>query len=882
MDDRYWAHLEAQMRKGKYGEAEQALIRRAYEVAARAHEGQKRASGEPYISHCVAVAEILMDMHMPAEVVAAGLLHDTLEDTALTYEDLEREFGADVANLVKGVTKLTALPRVSRLDQAQSGANGGEPASSRDATPAPGADNGRESGPGESPGASPSPGEKKRAHARRQELTLENLRKTFLAMWEDIRVVPVKLADRLHNMRTLWHLPPHKRKRIAQETLTVFAPLAHRLGIERIRRELEDLAFKYVDEHAYDAIVTRLDELDSRREQDIARAVERVRQALEEAGIRATVKGRPKHVYSVYRKLLKKGWHPASQEAPPVDEIYDVRGVRIIIPQETPDLEAVLDELVPELSRAALEREKDAEARAEKQQRRDRVLQLAREILERLKNARGRKLQTRVKEEYEKRSDDPLVKHALRVALEWFRRDDEARRKAVATCYSALGVVHTHWTPIPGEFDDYIARPKPSGYQSLHTTVIFDDGKPLEVQIRTSEMHEVAEFGVAAHWAYKEGFKFSDQDLQQKVAWFRSLLEWRQDVRDAQEFMESVQTDVFEDRVYVFTPKGDIIDLPKGATPIDFAYHIHTEIGHRCRGAKVNGQWVPLNYELKTGDIVEIITGKRGGPSRDWLNPELGLVKTQRARSKIRRWFRQQDRNQNLMQGREMLEREFQRLGLNDVDMDELVRRFGFAREDDLYVAIGCGDLSLKRIVHYLNERYGNTLAEGLVTRRTPRRKQGTESPVTVMGAAGLYTRFGRCCNPVPGDDIVGYITQGRGVTVHRKQCPNFLALQLRHPERVIEVHWGTSDTVFSVPVFVRAFDRQGLMRDISDVIAKEGINIRKAYVETEELMANIHLVLEVKDLAQLHRLLVRIENLPTVVSAQRAASRPMTAPKET
>ena len=854
MSDPYWDRL-AELMAGRYKDAEQVLIRRAYEVARQAHEGQKRASGKPYISHCVAVAEILMEMNMPAEVVAAGLLHDVLEDTPLTYETLEREFGADVAHLVEGVTKLTALPRVSRIDQAQgpSGSDGNPPTLTEEGDEVQ---------------------DKRRAQLRRQELSLENLRKTFLAMWEDIRVVPIKLADRLHNMRTLWYLPPYKRRRIAEETLAVFAPLAHRLGIERIRRELEDLAFKYVDERAYNAIATRLDELDSQREREIHRAVEQVKKALEEAGIQAVVKGRPKHLYSVYRKIKKKGLDPTDPRS--VDEIYDVRGVRIIIPQHTPSLEEVLDEEFPHLSRSALEQTAtNNEERENLVAQREAVLQKAQEIVERMKSASGRKVQTKIREEYEARIQNQLTQQALRVATEWLRRDEEARRKAVAACYSALGVVHTHWTPIPGEFDDYIARPKPSGYQSLHTTVIFDDGKPLEVQIRTSEMHEVAEFGVAAHWAYKEGFKFSDQDLQRKVAWFRSLLEWRQDVRDAQEFMESMQTDVFEDRVYVFTPKGDIIDLPKGATPIDFAYHIHTEIGHRCRGAKVNGQWVPLNYELKTGDIVEIITGKRGGPSRDWLNPELGLVKTQRARAKIRRWFRQQDRHQNLTQGKEMLEKEFQRLGLHNVDMDELVRRFGFAREDDLYVAIGCGDLSLKRIVHYLNERYGSTLAEeGLAVRRGGKRPRSSDSPVTVMGASGLYTRFARCCNPVPGDSIAGYITQGRGVSVHRKNCPNFLALQLRHPQRVIDVHWGPSDTVFSVPIFIRAFDRKGLMRDVSDIIAKEGINIQKVYVETSDFMAHIHLVVEVKDLAQLHRLLVRIENLPTVVSAERTSQR--------
>ncbi len=821
MKDSYWRRLETKL-PAAYNDMERALVRRAYEVAAQAHAGQTRASGEPYISHCVAVAEILLEMNMPATVVAAGLLHDTLEDTDLTYEDLKETFGEEVANLVEGVTKLTALPRVSRADLAQRGENGREAPSVEEEKP-------------------PSP---KASSWRRQDLIYENLRKTFLAMWEDIRVVPIKLADRLHNMRTLHYLPEHKRRRIAQETLDIFAPLAHRLGMERIRHELEDLAFRYVNPRMYRVIAQKLAERRSERERAIQRIVERLKQVLRNEGIEAEVRGRPKHIYSIYQKMQRKGVS--------FEEVHDVRGVRIIIPMQKRALEDVLQEKVQEQGRPLAEEE------------RYRLLLQARKVAEGLER---RKSLQEITEEMRKRGHPPH-KLAQQAAVEWFRHTQAERRRAISLCYTVLGIVHTHWTPIPGEFDDYIARPKPNGYQSLHTAVIFDDGKPLEVQIRTQEMHEMAEYGVAAHWAYKENVE-APEELSRKIRWFRSLLEWRQDVFDAVDFMDGVKSDVFEDRVYVFTPKGDIIDLPRGATPIDFAYYIHTEIGHRCRGAKVNGRWVPLNYELKTGDIVEIITGKRGGPSRDWLNPELGLVKTQRARAKIRRWFRQQDREQNLAQGRAMLEKELERLGLGSVDMDNLLQRFGFAREEDLYVAIGCGDLSIQRIINYLNETYRRSLEEDTIRVRRPSAPK-EPSEITVMGATGLYTRFARCCNPVLGDDIVGYITQGRGVSVHRKDCPNFLALQMRHPERVIDVHWGQPRETFPVPIYIRAFDRRGLMRDISDVIAKEGINIQRVYVETDDIMAEVHLVVEVRDLSQLHRLLVRIENLPNVVSAVR------------
>lgn len=741
--ERYWQELEA-LFPPEYGPEHRALIRRAFEVAREAHAGQTRASGAPYLSHCVAVSRILLEeFRVPPHVVAAGLLHDTLEDTNLTREDLERQFGPEVARLVEGVTKLKALPRVSRTLQEQT--------------------------------------EKSKLHQRRQEMSNENLRRVFLAMLDNIWVLPIKLADRLHNMRTLHHLPEAKRKRIAQETLDIYAPLANRLGMARIRRELEDLAFRYVNPEMYTYIARRLQQRRSEREREIRQIVEEVKQALEEAGIEAEVYGRPKHIYSIYRKMVSKGRS--------FDEIYDARGIRILV-------------------------------------------------------------------------------------------------KDRATCYTALGVVHTLGQPIPGEFDDYIARPKPNGYQSLHTAILYKkDHKPLEVQIRTYEMHRVAEEGMAAHWAYKEDIT-ADEALQRKLAWFRSLLDWH-DATSASDFVDDIKQELFEDRVYVFTPKGDVIDLPKGATPIDFAYAIHTELGHRCRGAKVNGKLVPLNYELKTGDIVEIIAGKQGGPSRDWLNEELGLVKTPRAKAKIKQWFRKQEREKNLQRGQALLRRELHRMGYSEEDLlkppplpedlptaliDDVYKtspleRLGFSSLEELYVALGRGDVKMERIFQVLNEMY-EWARRAPVQSPARRKREGTP---TVQGQSGLLTHIARCCAPIQGDDIVGYVTKNRGISVHRRDCPNFLALQMRHPERVIEVDWSdNSETTFSVPVYIRAFDRRGLMRDITDIIAKENINIQKALVETPDFMAEIRLVLEVRDLNQLHRVLVRIENLPNVISAVR------------
>ncbi|MCS6993325.1 MAG: bifunctional (p)ppGpp synthetase/guanosine-3',5'-bis(diphosphate) 3'-pyrophosphohydrolase [Anaerolineales bacterium] len=724
-----------------YNEFDRDMVRRAYELAAQAHAGQKRHSGEPYINHCVAVASILAEMRMPSDVVAAALLHDTVEDTDVTLEQLRLQFGQTIANLVDGVTKLDSLPRVSRSDHFGDEENG-EPET---------------------------PLTPEQLSRRKKQLTTETMRKTFLAMNDDVRVVLIKLADRLHNMRTLGYARPEKQKRIAQETLDIYAPLANRLGIWQVKWELEDLSFRYVNPEKYKEIAEQLADRRTTREQQIEEIIKTLSRVLQQAGIKAEISGRPKHIYSIYRKMIQKGKS--------FEMVRDIRGVRLLV------------------------------------------------------------------------ADIP-------------------------SCYSALGIIHTHWRPIPGEFDDYIAAPKDNFYQSLHTAVIYDDGKPLEVQIRTHEMHQNAEYGIAAHWRYKEGGARRDPKYEQHIRWLRSMMEWKQDVSDAQEFVDSMKTDVFEDRVYVFTPKGDIIDLPAGSTPIDFAYHVHTDVGHHCRGAKVDGKLVTLDYVLKTGQRVEILTSKQGGPSRDWLNPSLGLVKTQRARSKIRAWFKKQDREQNLAQGRAMLEREFRRLGLSDINLETLARKLEYKNPDEMFVELGCGDLSMSRIVNLISEQ---ETSDELVA-SAPKSEPTSSEAVSVVGLRGLLTTTARCCNPTPGDPIIGYITRGRGATIHRQDCPNVLRATLKERERFVKVSWGKPTHTYPVPIRVTAFDRQGLMGDISNLLNGEGVNIADVKVKVNHGRekadtADIRLVVEVRDIAHLSRVLNRIENLPNVLDAQRLRS---------
>lgn len=720
-----------------YSLADKELVQRAYRLAEKAHEGQKRASGEPYINHCLAVAQILTELRVPPEVLAAGLLHDTVEDTPVTLEDIRKDFGDVVANLVDGVTKLTNLPRVSRDDQfAEKAVNG----------------HGPETGP------------KRSVLGRRPDLASETLRKTFLAMGDDVRVVLIKLADRLHNMRTLGHMPEAKRKRIAQQTLDIFAPLANRLGIWQIKWELEDLSFRYVNPTKYKEIAEQLAERRPDREAQIDAIIERLKKLFDDHNLKVEISGRPKHIYSIYKKMQEKG--------KAFELVRDIRAVRLI----------VLD---------------------------------------------------------------------------------------VAACYTVLGLIHTNWRPIPGEFDDYIAAPKDNFYQSLHTAVIWDDGKPLEVQIRTHEMHQNAEYGIAAHWRYKEGKK-RDKSYEQRVNWLRNMMEWRSDVNDATEFVESMQSDVFQDRVYVFTPRGDIIDLPAGSTPLDFAYHVHTDIGHRCRGARVNGKLVPLYHELKTGDQIEILTAKRGGPSRDWLNSNLGLVKTQRAKSKIRLWFKKEDYQQNLSQGRLLLERELQRLGVDEINFEKMARDLGYKSPDEMFVDLGTGDLSISKVIKEISETGENA---NLLTTIAPAVTEIVPADVVnVVGLKGLLTTMGKCCNPAPGDQIVGYITRGRGATIHRQDCPNILRLSLKDRERLVRVDWGTQARTYPVPIRIRAYDRQGLMGDVSNLLDNEGINIADLKVNVNRSLAELRLVVEVQDISQLSKILTKLENVPNVMEAHRVS----------
>jgi guanosine-3',5'-bis(diphosphate) 3'-pyrophosphohydrolase len=700
--------------------ADRELIERAYKVAKRAHQGQKRASGEPYIQHCLAVASILAEFGAPIPAVAAGLLHDTVEDSNVSLKSLKRDFGEEIASLVDGVTKLTQLPRVSRR--------------SRDA---------------------------KDVRTIKGELAKETLRKTFLAMGDDVRVVVIKLADRLHNMRTLAHLPDEKRRRIAEETLEIFAPLANRLGIWQMKWELEDLAFRYVFPEEYKEIASDVADRRVDREESLREISSQLQFVLAKAGVQADVSGRPKHLYSIFRKMERKGV--------PFEMVYDVRAVRIIT-------------------------------------------------------------------------------------------------DTIPSCYLALGVIHNRWKPVPGTFDDYVATPKDNFYQSLHTAVIYNDGKTLEVQIRTPEMHEKAEYGIAAHWRYKEGRK-RDDTFEQRVLWLRRLMEWRQDVDDAGDFVDAMKSDVFDDRVYVFTPKGDIIDLPAGSTPIDFAYHIHTDIGHRCRGAKANGQLISLSHKLQTGDSVEILTAKRGGPSRDWLNPSLEMVKTQRARSKIRQWFKRRDRELNISHGRLLLERELRRLGIEAVAYEKIARDLGFSHVDELLAAIGCGDINLGKIITRVAEEEEEEFE--LIGKVEPQPSAELSSDeVSILGLSGLLTRVARCCKPAPGDPIIGYITRGRGATIHRQDCPNVMRIKDR--ERLVQVSWGKQRQTYPVSVRIRAYDREGLMRDVSTLVSNEQISMSSIQVSTKNSLAIFDLVMLITDVSQLSRILNRLEALPNVLEARR------------
>ncbi|MBW4435583.1 MAG: bifunctional (p)ppGpp synthetase/guanosine-3',5'-bis(diphosphate) 3'-pyrophosphohydrolase [Pleurocapsa minor GSE-CHR-MK-17-07R] len=710
--------------------SDRALVTRAYARAEKAHENQFRKSGEPFFTHCVAVAHILAEMRLDAEAICAALLHDIIEDTSVRYEDVLAEFGDTVANIVDAVTKLDKLPKQAKPD---------------------------------------TPDKSRRANDREVEY-MEYMRKIFMTMGDDVRVALVKLADRLHNMRTLGYMTPEKQKTVARETLDIFAPLANRLGIWQLKWQLEDLSFRYLYPDDYKDLARRIDEKRDDRERYMNEVITTLREEILKHGVKnPTISGRPKHMYSIFKKMDRKDM--------PFENIYDVRAVRVIV------------DTVPD-------------------------------------------------------------------------------------CYLVLGIVHNMWKPVPGEFDDYIASPKDNFYRSLHTAVRDNRGKTVEVQIRTWEMHEHAEYGVAAHWRYKEGNKKDrDDNFEQRIAYIRRLMD-QGDMDDPRQFVDHMKSEVFQDRVYVFTPKGDVFDLVVGATPVDFAYHVHTEIGHQCRGAKVNGKLVGLDYVLKTGDQIEIITSKRGGPSMDWLNPNLGYVKTDRARAKIRHWFRRQDRDKHIAMGREVLERELKRLGLLDVmSFESVATHFGFDKLDDFLANVGAGDINGGQIVSKILDVERKEQAardkETLKARSSP--SGLTVDPgngVSILGTSGMLITLAKCCRPVPPEEIVGYVTRGRGVTVHRSDCPNINA----EPERIIPVEWGRPSQTnrYSVPIELVAYDREALMKDISTLIADEKVNMSAVNVNVNQGIAHMDITLEITDLQHLQRILARLSNIGSVREVRR------------
>ena len=693
------------------------VIQRAYVVAHRAHGLQRRTSGEPYIRHPLAVAHILVDLQLDPASIAAGLLHDVAEDTRVSIDELKRDFGAEIVGIVDGVTKLTAMEGRTK-EEAQAG----------------------------------------------------TYRKMFIAMADDPRVVLIKLADRLHNIRTLDCVPPDKQKRVAHETLEIYAPLAHRLGIWQFKWELEDQAFRYLHPDRYKEISRQLHLRRDAREKIVQRVMGRLRQELAREGIEADITGRPKHIYSIYRKMERKGVA--------LDQIYDQLAVRVIV-------------------------------------------------------------------------------------------------SSVGECYRVLGIAHAAWPPVLSEFDDYIAVPKESMYQSLHTTVIIPGGQPCEIQIRTNEMHEVAEHGIAAHWRYKEGTRpGGENSFEAKLHWLRNLLSWRQEIGGAEDFVEAVKADMLEDQVYVFTPKGMIIDLAQGSTPVDFAYRIHSEVGNRCVGARVNGKQVPLDYQLQNGDMVQIMTTKaERGPSRDWLE----FVKTSNARQHVRRYFRRLNRDANIDAGRDMLERELKKLGLTTA-FDEIASVNGFKEVDDLFYAIGAGDHHPRELLRkVIKERREQTAApepDALLNLPTlpPRQMETPKIGIQVRGASDIYTRLAKCCNPVEGDPVVGYVTRGKGLTIHRGDCYNII--NERSPERLMDVGWGTTDENqrYPVPVRIEAWDRVGLWRDVADTIANAGVNIGAVQqIENRHAdRATLITTVMVDSLSQLSTILDKLNRVRDVIEARR------------
>ncbi len=705
--------------------ADLQLLKRAFAFASEAHAGQKRNSGDPYITHPVSVAYILASLNMDMDVLVAGLLHDTVEDTGITLEDIENNFGSEVVQLVDGVTKL------SRLE-----------------------------------------------YRSKEERQVENLRKMFLAMARDIRVIIIKLADRLHNMRTLQYQQERKQREVALETLEIFAPLAHRLGIFRLKWELEDLSFRFSNPEKYYELSDLVASTREKREETIRTIVAILQNKMQEVNIKAEIQGRPKNLYSIYTKMQKQQLE--------FNQIYDVMAVRVLV-------------------------------------------------------------------------------------------------DSVRDCYAVLGTVHTLWVPIPGRFKDYIAMPKSNMYQSLHTTVVSPQGGPLEIQIRTWEMHRTSEYGIAAHWRYKEGGG-KEGDLDRKLSWLRQILDWQKDLKDAREFMEGLKIDLFDDVVFVFTPKGDVIEFPAGSTPLDFAYRVHTQVGHNCIGAMVNDKIVPLDYVLKNGDRVEILTSKQSrGPSRDWLK----VAKTSQAKTKIRQWFKKEHREDNIVRGRDLMDREIKKYGLepDSIKSDQLLeqcKKMNLAGLDDLYAAVGDGIVSATGLVNKLREKAERENKKKLISEGLEELLQLSESRslsswgkpthgIRVRGVDNLLIRLAHCCNPVPGDDIVGYITRGRGVSIHREDCPN-VEQMLDEPERLVEVAWDEDfHSPFQVHLEIVGADRAGLLNDIMAVLMD--LKISANWVTARGRKDNtgvVEIILNIKNKEQLDYIVNRISRVQKVYSVHR------------
>ena len=701
------------------------LVRQAYVYADECHAGQTRKSGEPYIAHPLETALFLADLHLDSHTIVAALLHDVVEDCGVSLEEIDRRFGPEVTKLVDGVTKLTRMddklqPPVEDVANLMDDA---------------------------------------------EHLHAESLRKMLVSMAEDIRVVLIKLADRLHNMKTLDALPPEKRKRIAQETLDIYSPLAHRLGIWEIKWRLDDLAFRHLNEEKYREISKILASKRTEREDYIEEVSTGLRDALAEYDITAEVIGRPKGIYSTYLKMQKY-----QAQGKDFGDIYDLFALRVLV-DETAD------------------------------------------------------------------------------------------------CYKALGVVHQMWHPIPGQFDDYIGNPKQNMYQALHTTVICEGGTPLEVQIKTYELHRIAEYGVAAHWAYKEG-NSGDQRFEEKMTWLRQLLEWQREVSGTAEFIESVKQDIFHDQVFVYTPKGRIVELTAGSTPVDFAYKIHTELGHRCIGAKVNGKLVSLDTSLENGDTVEVLASKSDrGPSLDWLNPNRGYVRSAGARQSVRAWFRKQERGTNIQRGKDVMRRELRRLN-QKVDDETILGLFKVDTMDDLLANLGSGNIAESLLSHRLAQ-IGHETEPPLTQRRNDVPLSSPSSGITVLGVGDLLTRMGRCCNPIPGDSIIGFITRTRGVTVHKQDCPS-----VQHedePERLVDVQWGEEQQRYPVRIIMKAYDRVGLLRDLTALVSNEGVNIASVvtgdYADGTVTMA---LTCHTTGLDQLNKLFAKLEGVRGCISVTR------------